>query len=48
MLGSRSIEETLGFYPEIMSKDRKGKDVVVRGNKYRIMYGTTDDLEERE
>lgn len=48
MLGSRSVDEALACYPEIVSKDRKGNDVVVRGNKYRIMYGTTEALEARQ
>jgi microsomal prostaglandin-E synthase 2 len=47
MLGSRGIRQTLSCYPEIMSKDRKGNDIVERGNKYNIMYGTTEDLEVR-
>ena len=48
MLGSRSIKETLSCYPEILNKDRRGKEIVERGNKYNIMYGTTEDLEARQ
>jgi hypothetical protein len=35
-------------YPEIMSKNRKGNDIVERANKDNIIFGAIEDLEVRQ
>lgn len=37
--GSQSLSDTLDLYPEMVSKDQKGKAMKERGNKYFIMHG---------
>ena len=37
----------MGCYPEIKSKDAKGREVIEHGNKYEVMLGSTENSDAR-